>query len=491
MKIKFISLYLLIAISFFPSFIFPSNVCSSVNKTGNLKDSRGVPEWYLNGRFGIFYHWGARSSGYGASGLGKEKPFSLETIEQFEEGAPEPEELAKKLVDRANRVGAKYITFTILHSIDRYTVLYPTKLPHFLMKTNKDYVGAIIKEAHSQGIKFIAYMSTVPGHYNSQGGPYMNGLTGSGKSEESTEIYMGYIIDLLTEMKERYANIGGIDGVWIDGSSPNTDFEAMAEVLPDAVLIGNNLTRYPHKGQQIAALEGANADPEPAYNRPSVHRIGRSDRFQPPLSDYCEDIPSMGKFSYSADIPEEKGAVYANDSLFWVREMICSLGQRRKWNHTMGIGPKLSGDFIEKFEPSISTMARFMKWASPAIYNTMGGEGAPLQQGWMNDGAFGSIMVSLNEENTYYLFVTTAPDKNYNRLLKAKKKNQDVPVDDENQGFKNVLILQHYWVEVESIIDFRTGKPQGFEMDGSINLIDVDWSDVNDYGAKVFKIKLK
>ena len=448
----------------------------------SMTDPRGIPEWYLRARFGMFYHWGARSTGYGRSIKGRESPFKPDSLEEFERMAPSPDELAEKLVGLTKKVGARYLIFTVLHSSDRYTVYYPTEVPYFKMKTRQDYVGAVIKEAHREGIKFIMYTSTVPGHYDSKGGPWIDGLTGSGKSEESTKRYMGYVLELIQEMKNRYAGIGGIDGVWIDGSTPNTDFVKMKEVLPEGVFIGNNLTRFPYPGSYMAALEGANAEPEPAYNRPSAHRLPRSPRFQPPLSDYCEDIPNMGTWHFQVDASPEKGAEYVNDHRFWVREMISSLGQRRKWNYATGIGPTLNGEIPEIFQPSVETMARFMEWASPAIYNTVGGEGAPLRQGWMNDGAFSSLTVSLDEEDTYYLFVTSAPLEN--------SKDQDIPAGGEEAETKDVLIIQHYWVEVESITDMRTGSPQTFEMDGSINLTGVDWSDVDEYGAKVFKIKL-
>jgi hypothetical protein len=267
--------------------------------------------------------------------------------------------------------------------------------------------------------------------------------------------------------------------------------EALKAIVPDGVVIGNNLTRYPYPGSYVAAIEGANAPAEPDYNRPSSHRWPRSDRFQPPLRDYCEDIPNMGKWFYDESAPPSKGAEYVNDPKFWVRQMISSLGQRRKWNYATGIGPLHTGEIPEKFHPSVESMARFMEWASPAIYNTMGGEGAPLQQGWMNDGAFASITVSLEEENTYYLCVTTAPDVNYNKKQKAAKKGYELSPGEQKTVARDFLIIQHYRVEVESIHDLRTGRPQPFEMDGSINLVDVDWSDVEDYGAKIFKIRLK
>ena len=75
--------------------------------------------------------------------------------------------------------------------------------------------------------------------------------------------------------------------------------------------------------------------------------------------------------------------------------------------------------------------------------------------------------------------------------MKESKNLEDIPLDVENSDSRNMLIIQHYWTEVESITDLRTGEPQPFIMDGSINLTDIDWSDVQEYGAKILKIKLK
>jgi hypothetical protein len=414
------------------------------------------------------------------------------TLDEFEKMAPTPEQLADRLVGVTKKVGAKYIIFTALHSTNRYTVQYPTELPHFLSKTKNDYIGAIIRKAHDNNIKFIPYISTVPGHYNSKGGPWFAGMTGDGKSDENKKKHVEYMLALLNEMQVRYADIGGIDGVWIDGSSKFTDMVRMKEAVGEnGIVIGNNLTRFPYPGSYMAALEGANADPEPLYNRPSSHRVPRSDRFQPPLSDYCEDIPNIGNWFYQEKGHQSREDRYADNPTFWVKEMISSLGQRRKWNYATSIAPLHTGDIREKFQSSVYAMSRFMEWGSEAIYNTTGGEGAPLRQGWMNDGAFASITVSSVEDRTYYLCVTTAPDKNFRKRMKESKNLEDIPLDVENSDSRNMLIIQHYWTEVESITDLRTGEPQPFIMDGSINLTDIDWSDVQEYGAKILKIKLK
>lgn len=53
-----------------------------------------------------------------------------------------------------------------------------------------------------------------------------------------------------------------------------------------------------------------------------------------------------------------------------------------------------------------------------------------------------------------------------------------------------ILVQTNGISAIESITDLRTGKAQTFELDGVINITDIDWSDINEFGAKVFKIVL-
>jgi len=76
------------------------------------------------------------------------------------------------------------------------------------------------------------------------------------------------------------------------------------------------------------------------------------------------------------------------------------------------------------------------------------------------------------QENTYYLLVTEHPHRDGQVL--------------------NMLQVQHDWVAVESISDLRTGTPCEFSDKGAIDILNIsDWSDIENYGAKVFKIKTK
>jgi hypothetical protein len=210
-------------------------------------------------------------------------------------------------------------------------------------------------------------------------------------------------------------------------------------------------------------------EPDPPYNRPSAamkpYLDFRDDQLVP-RKDYVEDIPACGNWWDTGETFDNK---YTQNPKFWIKEMICSLGMRRKWNYTMGLGPKIDGTAPSEFEPMLNAMERFMQWASPAIYNTTGGECYPIQAGWLNSNAFGALTVSNEDPETSYLLVTDPP----------------------TIWNTDILRVQHDWVEIESVKDLRTGKKFEFVMNGSIDILNIDWSDIDEYGAKVFVFKLK
>jgi hypothetical protein len=283
---------------------------------------------------------------------------------------------------------------------------------------------------------------------------------------------------LLEELKSRYAGIGGIDGFWIDGTQdfgPAGGFKMLRELFPQAVLIGNNQYDFKYPNMDIAASEFViKTEPlVPLYNRPSGSLRPRQKDEKGMVRtrhDYMEDIPACNGWWYRG--PDSLWGKYRGEPTFWVKEMICSLGQRRRWNHALGLGLRIDGTPPPDTVPMIDAMHRFMEWASPAVHDTMGGLGGLIYPGWMNDGAFGSVTISLTKANTYYVLITDPPS------------SQGAPVP--------TLHLQNDDIAgVESIVDLRTGAAQPFVFSGNIQIKDADWSDVETYGAKVFKIVLK
>src|ERR1700679_3948809 len=73
-----------------------------------------VSQWYAPARFGLFCHWGLFTGG-GDSSTDEPHPFCYNTVAEFEAAAGDPDVMAGNLVATAKRMGARYITFTLLH----------------------------------------------------------------------------------------------------------------------------------------------------------------------------------------------------------------------------------------------------------------------------------------------------------------------------------------------------------------------------------------
>jgi len=285
-------------------------------------------------------------------------------------------------------------------------------------------------------------------------------------SPEASKKFIGYLSELFAEMRERYGK-DAIDGFWMDGF---TDWDPVLKSFPNALCIGNNhLSLFGNPPSDIAAAEFTTGPCDPAYNRPSgliKPNLLWGDDHLAPRKDYVEDIPTCNGWWFQGGTVQNE---YTKDPTFWVKQVLCDLGMRRKWNHAMGLGPRIDGTAPPEFEPMIETMSGFMAWAHSGIYNTVGGECAPIQGGWLNSGAFGVVTVSRKDPKTCYLFVLEPPTK----------------------FTKSVLKVQHDGVEIASITDLHTGKPLPFRMNGAIEITVNDWSDIEKFGAKGLVIRLK
>ena len=423
-------------------------------------------DWYTQARYGAFYHWGLYTGG-GSSTTGSKDLPHYKSVAEFEKAAGEPKEFAKNIIEMTEKLGARYLTLTMFHSCDKHMVIFPTKNPTFRFKTTKDYLGAVIEAAHKKGIRVIGYFPAGPHHpVGSDGEKYLHGIPEKWESKEANKIWEEAMYALFKEIKERYGE-NGIDGFWMDGFM---SWNPVIKSFPDALRIGNNQLSFqldppPH----ISTTEFLTGKCDPSYNRPSgliKPNTEWGDDHLVPRKDRNEDIPACNGWWYHGGKTDNK---YTKDPTYLVKEMLCSLGVRRMWNFTIGLGPLVDGTAPPELTPMIKNMHNFLQWARPAIENTAGGEDAPIQGGWLNSGAFAVVMVDKKNKNTYYLCVTKAPYIHTKTDLK----------------------VQHDWVKVKSITDLRTGKPANYKVKGAINLFGVDWSDIKNYGAKIFKIVLK
>jgi alpha-L-fucosidase len=429
-----------------------------------LKRARRVSEWYGPARFGLFYHYGLYTGG----GSSEDGPFNArfryESVADFEAAAPDPLLVAENLTSLATTVGAKYIIFAMVHSCDRFAVMFPTKCSAFLVKTTRDYVGALANSCQKKKLRLMLYFpAAAGGHATTTGGPWI---------AEGSRNEKGFVLllkNLIAEVAERYG--GRISGFWMDGN--NSEAAAIPAYIrtlyPNAIVNINNMTNHGIPEMDCGTTEFLATDADPIYCRPSALRRPHPRwNTMPPKRDFNEDIPTCNSWwhgSLEKSDDEILNGPYVKEPVYLVKEMLSSLGQRRQWNYALGIGPQIDGTAPPIFQPMIERMAAFMSWASEAIYDTQGGEGSALEPGWWNHGAFGSITVSLKDPADYYIHVTTPPTSNR-------------------------LALQRNGELFRSIIDLRTGKSLQFSDKGCLDIFDLDWEDVHRFGAKVIKARL-
>lgn len=420
--------------------------------------------WYGPARFGLFLHWGQCTGGGDSSAHSwGNRPFKHPTMADFEAAAGEPERVARNLIALATRVGAGYITLTVYHTCDRFAVMYPTAVAGFRVRASRDYVGAVIDAGAHAGVRVLLYVpEAATEHWNTAGGPWIDPrLAGDA---ESHPLVFGIVDELVRRHGDRIA------GFWLDGyhRSAGQGFAAFVhERLPEAVVVHNNDTGF-STAPDVAAIECTSGPCDPPYCRPSGLRKPHPEwGVLPPGPDFVEDIPTCNHwFHRDADAPALAASPYVTDPAFWVRELVSSLGQRRRWNHALGLGPREDGSAPPLFEPMLRTMAEFMAWAAPAIRGTMGGEGSDIEPGWWSHGAFGSVTRSISDPDRYHLFITTPPAGPRLRIpLRSRRR-------------------------VREVRDLRTQRPVAFDVTGYLELRDADWSDVSRYGTTVLTVQL-
>jgi len=425
-----------------------------------------VMTWYAPARLGLFYHWGLYTGG-GSTHANPEyrAPLTYADPAALEAAAPDPELVARNMVATARECGAKYITLTVLHSCDGYCVIYPTKLPGFILRTRLDYFGAFVRECAANGIKPLGYLPCPADLWDTDGGPWL------AEGYRDNAAFAKLIEGLVDELYDLHGD--SIAGYWLDGITPDlTGLPAhIHSRLPDAIVIVNNCTSLNIPGVDYGTTEFVREGVEPTYSRPTaLRRIPDRFRISIPGRDFNEDIPTCNSWWHhgaeDAEMPDARP--YIEDPRFLVKQMISSLGQRGQWNFAWGLGPCVDGTVPDCFRPAVEALGRFMEWGSEAIYSTTGGEDSQLIPGyfsapWSPEG-FCSVTRSLDDPDLHYVLVTDAPDCD-KALFHSKGA---VP---------------------KRVTDLRSGKELPFAMAAGIILENVDWRDVEEFGAKVFRIE--
>jgi hypothetical protein len=419
--------------------------------------------WYAPARFGLFYHWGLFTGG-GSTHRDPENdtPLKYATTQELEDAAGDPLVIAENMVEIAEKCGAKYITLTAVHTNGALCVIYPTKLRGFVYRTSKDYLGAFIRVAAGRGIKPIVYLPCQADHWDSASmGPCME------EGYRDKDSFASLLHDLVDELHELHGD--SIAGFWIDGMTPElTSFpKHLRRRFPNSIVINNNNTSLDIPDVDYGTTEFLACPPEPDYCRPNALRQVSPYSISIPGRDFNEDIPTYNGWWYRENSIGKASQIYLDDPKFLLRQMISSLGQRGQWNFAFGLGPRIDGTLPPELAPSMQCVADFMEWGKEAIDNTTGGEASQIAPGyftapWSPQG-FCSVTVSLSDPSIHYILVTQAPDTN-------------------RAGFRSHGALPR------KISDLRTGENIPFSMTENIIIDDIDWSDVSEFGVKVFKV---
>jgi len=450
---------------------------------------RQTDKWFSRARLGMFYHWGLYTGGGILLKNPKYNwPLRYPNPEDLERDAPNPDEVARNMVDNAVYCGAKYITLTMFHSCEKLCILYPTNVSGFLVKTSLDYIGAFIRECTRRSIRPILYHNGAPWCWDTPGGPYL---------AEGYRDPAGYL-DLMAEMYDELRELHGdaIAGFWMDGLWPETEkLPALAHrKFPKAMVIVNGPHGRTFPGGEIDYITteiefgGHFTELTPAYNRPSA--------FPGIPSDFNEDIPTCNAWWYydgpGSCTPErwefikKKKAPYLADPLFLVRQMLTSLGHNRRWNFSLGIGPMVNGKMPDEFKPMLETLHAFMEWGSEVVYDTIGGQYSCIRPGlmYMLKGGFCSVTVSMDNPAIHYLIITTAPEPVRASVIPGKPENPEEQL--EVSANKNEVKVSTNGYSVAKIEDLRSGANIPFTQDGFLKFYAPDWKDIGEFGAKIF-----
>jgi len=438
-----------------------------------------VMEWYAPARLGLFVHWGLYTGGGMITGGPNFTPLTYPDIASFEAAAPTPEEFASNIVALAEKIGAKYINLTLLHSNDGYAIIYPTALTEFQLRTTKDYLGAVLNVCEQHGIRVMVYFPLEVAATEIKGGPYIApGITARALYEK-----------LIQELSERYGD--KIGGFWLDGGFTDAflDFPAyIRQFFPAAIINVNSCTFGQVADVDFTVTEFLGDVPSPAYDRPSGLRKMNKFNINVPPDDFNEDIPNCASWWYwknrgrfAAGI-SNKEKPYLDDKFFLVKQLISSLGQRGQWNCTLGLPVLIDGTVEEMYWPMLDAVSEFLKWGSEAVYKTTGGIKSPIRPGSFHGGGYCSVTQSLETPSNCYVLVTEAPAAERSGYF----------LQSPHPGSSYAAFFTNGYVPV-CISDLRSGEVLEFSMPGGngVYLKDVDWSDVQQYGVKVLKVEFE
>ena len=424
-----------------------------------------LSDWYLPGRFGLFYHYGLFTGGGNAASRWKPEPLAFPTPEAFDAATPDPRAVARNLAAAAKDAGARYATLTVCHTCGGQVVLYPTERPEFLHRTRKDYVGPFLEACRAVGVMPMLYLPCDCNNWdNPQTGPNVPPEVAADPAR-----YGEALLGLVDEIRARYGDLPA--GFWLDGGLPAGCLAVPGRIRahwPRAVVVANCADTLACDDVDAGTTECLDESvvPDPPYDRSDGYRKINAWGCTLPRTDFNEDIPTPNDWWFHGeDEPLQPG--YGDDRFFLLRQMVCALGRRGLWNFHPGIGPRLDGTVPPRIRPMLGAVRHFLAWAGEAVRGTRGPAGTFVRSGWTNANgslAFHAVTNRLDAPSVFYAIFTEAPSN-------------------------GLALLDTMGREPRRATDLRTGRELPFRMWSGPVLEDGPWGDVAAFGAAVVKLE--
>lgn len=349
--------------------------------SSHLKSSAQKPstDWFENGRYGMFIHWGLYSA---AEGLWKGE--KLRYTNDYAEwiryrnriSKDEYGKLAKRIdwehldvedwVKQAKRAGMKYIIITAKHHDG--VALWDTKVDNYslpkLSGTNRDIIKEIADAAKKHDIKLGFYYSHWIDWAHPYGWDHNQELTGHVTDEQYNKYWQEKVIPQLRELLTDY---GDIALVWFDMWLPYQKSIIKKEQLEQAASLIREL--------QPKALINSRLGLRPESKYVDFETFG-DNSFGSSYTDHPWETPGTIAHSWG----------YYGQETEWksISQIFQSLISNISLNggYTLNIGPRSDGSIPYESQTRLNDIGDWLDKYGEAVYSNTGLKLRPDQHDW-------------------------------------------------------------------------------------------------------------
>ncbi len=324
--------------------------------------------WWVNGRFGMFIHFGPVSLKGTEIGWSRGKEVPVDVYDNLYKQFNPVKFDARQYVSLAKEAGMKYIVLVTKHH-DGFA-MYATKLSGYnIMNTplRRDLAKELADECRKQGIRFCAYYSIIDWRHPD----YLPRGPGDKRPPKDArfENYMAFMEGQLREIVENYHP--GV--LWFDGQWDNLwtagrgrEIYAVLRELDPQIIVNNRL------GTNWSAAQGGMTPPETTVG--DFHTPEQTTgRFFGDRNVYWESCMTLG----------QQWAWKPHDKLKSLKEcidlLVTNAGCDGNW--VLNVGPMPSGEIEPRQVERLREIGQWMKQYGQSIYGTRGGPFRPAKWG--------------------------------------------------------------------------------------------------------------